>query len=81
MADGHSASLAQSVERKTLNLVVVGSSPTGGAKKLLIFAQLEVEEGVGEGLGKLWRGWAPTAAADLDLDQQRSRRLAPRRRC
>jgi hypothetical protein len=26
-----SASLAQSVERKTLNLVVVGSSPTGGA--------------------------------------------------
>ena len=26
-----SASLAQSVERKALNLVVVGSSPTGGA--------------------------------------------------
>ena len=25
------ASLAQSVERKALNLVVVGSSPTGGA--------------------------------------------------
>ena len=29
------ASLAQSVERKTLNLVVVGSSPTGGAFLLL----------------------------------------------
>ena len=30
-AVGTVASLAQSVERKALNLVVVGSSPTGGA--------------------------------------------------
>jgi hypothetical protein len=32
------ASLAQSVERKTLNLVVVGSSPTGGGNTFCTFA-------------------------------------------
>ena len=34
------ASLAQSVERKALNLVVVGSSPTGGAFVLLTRCKL-----------------------------------------
>ena len=34
---GIGSRLAQLVERKTLNLVVVGSSPTVGARKLLFF--------------------------------------------
>ena len=35
------ASIAQMVERKTLNLVVVGSIPTGGASFFLFAPQLE----------------------------------------
>ena len=40
MAGIQQAALAQLVERKTLNLVVVGSSPTVGALSSFVVAQL-----------------------------------------
>ncbi len=71
------ARLAQSVERKALNLVVVGSSPTSGAEGFFIYAFAHTAKHPRRPQTALWHGWGRRPPARQPPGQPASSQPTP----